>query len=57
MLKAAGLPVFKKLAVQGHWVVQGSKMSKSLGNVVNRLEMKDLIGVEGLRYFLLREMS
>ncbi|MGB0228891.1 MAG: methionine--tRNA ligase [bacterium] len=57
MLKAAGFPVFKKLAVHGHWVVQGSKMSKSLGNVVNPLEMKDLIGVDGLRYFLLREMS
>ena len=57
MLKAAGFPVFKKLAVHGHWVVQGSKMSKSLGNVVNPLEMKDLIGVDGLRYFVLREMS
>ena len=57
MLKAAGFPVFKKLAVHGHWVVQGSKMSKSLGNVVNPLEMKNLIGVDGLRYFLLREMS
>ena len=57
MLKAAGLPIFTKLAVHGHWVVEGSKMSKSLGNVVNPLEMKDLIGVDGLRYFLLREMS
>jgi methionyl-tRNA synthetase len=57
MLKAAGLPLFKKMVVHGHWVVEGSKMSKSLGNVVNPLEMKDLIGVDGLRYFLLREMS
>ena len=57
MLKAAGLPLFKKLVVHGHWVVSGSKMSKSLGNVVNPLEMKDRIGVDGLRYFLLREMS
>ena len=57
ILKAAGLPVFKKIVVHGHWVVGGSKMSKSLGNVVNPLEIKDRISVDGLRYFLLREMS
>jgi len=57
MLKAAGLPLFKKLVVHGHWVVGGSKMSKSLGNVVDPLAMKDKIGVDALRYFLLRDMS
>ncbi|MDP6308534.1 MAG: methionine--tRNA ligase [SAR324 cluster bacterium] len=57
MLKAAGLPVFKKLVVHGHWVVGGSKMSKSLGNVVDPLAMKDQLGVDALRYFLLRDMS
>ena len=57
MLKAAGLPVFKKLVVHGHWVVGGSKMSKSLGNVVDPLAMKDKLGVDALRYFLLRDMS
>ena len=57
MLKAAGLPVFKKLVVHGHWVIGGSKMSKSLGNVVDPLAMKDQLGVDSLRYFLLRDMS
>ena len=57
MLKAAGLPVFKKLVIHGHWVVGGSKMSKSLGNVVDPLAMKDQLGVDALRYFLLRDMS
>ena len=57
MLKAAGMPVFKKLVVHGHWVVGGSKMSKSLGNVVDPLTMKDQLGVDALRYFLLRDMS
>ncbi len=57
MLKGADLPQFKKLVVHGHWVIGGSKMSKSLGNVVNPLEMKDRFGVDPLRYFLLREMS
>ena len=57
MLKAAGMPVFKKLVVHGHWVVGGTKMSKSLGNVVDPLAMKDQLGVDALRYFLLRDMS
>jgi methionyl-tRNA synthetase len=57
MLKAAGMPVFKKLVVHGHWIVEGSKMSKSLGNVVDPLAMKDQLGVDALRYFLLRDMS
>ncbi|HIN47547.1 MAG TPA: methionine--tRNA ligase [Deltaproteobacteria bacterium] len=57
MLKAAGMPVFKKLVVHGHWVVGGSKMSKSLGNVVDPLAMKDQLGVDALRYFLMRDMS
>ncbi len=57
MLKSAGIPVFRKLVVHGHWVIGGSKMSKSLGNVVNPLDMKDRLGVDGLRYFLMREMS
>ena len=57
MLKAAGIPVFKKLIVHGHWVVEGNKMSKSLGNVVDPLAIKDKLGVDAMRYFLLRDMS
>ncbi|MAE16230.1 MAG: methionine--tRNA ligase [Deltaproteobacteria bacterium] len=57
MLKSAGIPMFKKLVVHGHWVIGGSKMSKSLGNVVSPLDMKARLGVDALRYFLLREMS
>ena len=57
MLKAAGLPIFKKLVVHGHWIVDGSKMSKTLGNVIDPLKMKEKIGVDALRYFLLRDMS
>ncbi|MBF0287548.1 MAG: methionine--tRNA ligase [SAR324 cluster bacterium] len=57
MLKAAELPVFKKLVVHGHWKSEDSKMSKSLGNVVDPLVMKDRVGVDALRYFLARNMS
>ncbi|MBF0236740.1 MAG: methionine--tRNA ligase [SAR324 cluster bacterium] len=57
MLHAAGIPIFKHLLVHGHWVSSGSKMSKSVGNVINPLDMKDLVGVDALRYFLIRDMS
>ncbi|MGK5091834.1 methionine--tRNA ligase [Deltaproteobacteria bacterium TL4] len=57
MLKAAGIPIFHKLLVHGHWLSQSSKMSKTLGNVVDPLAMIDKVGVDALRYFLLRDMS
>jgi methionyl-tRNA synthetase len=57
MLKAAGMAPFSRLIVHGHWVSAGSKMSKTLGNVVDPLAMKSRLGVDGLRYFLVRDMS
>ncbi|MEC7219049.1 MAG: methionine--tRNA ligase, partial [SAR324 cluster bacterium] len=57
MLKAAGMTPFARLVVHGHWVSSGSKMSKTLGNVVDPLAMKEKLGVDGLRYFLVRDMS
>lgn len=57
MLLAAGLPLFRHLDVHGFWSSGGQKMSKSLGNVVRPLEMRDRYGMDTLRYFLLREMS
>ncbi len=56
MLLAADLPVYRHLNVHGYWNVGQSKMSKSLGNVIRPLEMRDRYGLEGFRYFLLREM-
>ncbi len=56
MLMAAGLPVYRHLNVHGYWNVGESKMSKSLGNVIRPLEMRERYGLEGFRYFLLREM-
>ncbi len=57
MLKAAGIPVFQKLTVHGYWISSGSKMSKTVGNVIDPLAMKDRVGVDPLRYFLARDMS
>jgi methionyl-tRNA synthetase len=54
MLRAARLPIFRRLNVHGYWTVNGQKMSKSLGNFVEPLPMLEKYG-EAFRYFLLRE--
>ena len=56
-LKSAGLPRPKKIFGHGFLLHRGEKMSKSLGNVVDPLELADRFGVDALRYFLLREVS
>jgi methionyl-tRNA synthetase len=55
MLMAADLPLYRHLNVHGFWTVEGQKMSKSLGNVISPLVMKEKIGLDAFRYFLLRE--
>ncbi len=57
MLRAAGIPLFRHLHVHGYWKVEEGKMSKSLGNVVEPLSLKDRYGLDAFRYFLLREMA
>jgi methionyl-tRNA synthetase len=56
MLKAMGVEPYKNLNVHGFWNVDATKMSKSLGNVVDPLEMKNKYGVDAFRYFLVRDM-
>jgi methionyl-tRNA synthetase len=57
MLQSAGLPIYKHLNVHGYWRMDESKMSKSVGNVVDIFSLRDEFGVSALRYFLLREMT
>jgi len=57
MLKAAGLAPPRHVSVHGYWNVEGRKMSKSLGNVLSPLAMRDRYGFEAFRYAVLREMS
>ena len=57
MLKAIGLPPYKRLHVHGYWNINEAKMSKSIGNVVRPETLCRDFGVDAVRYFLMREMS
>lgn len=57
MLFALGVPLPAGLVAHGWWLMGDAKMSKSTGNVVDPLGLKDRYGVEVFRYFLMREMS
>ncbi|MCK6503544.1 methionine--tRNA ligase [Myxococcota bacterium] len=56
MLFALGLSPARCLYAHGWWTVEGQKMSKSLGNVVDPNLLVDEYGAEPLRYFVLREI-
>ena len=56
MLMAAGLPLYQRLNVHGYWIMDSGKMSKSLGNIIRPLDMKERYGMDAFRYYLLREM-
>ncbi|HNI58060.1 MAG TPA: methionine--tRNA ligase, partial [Elusimicrobiota bacterium] len=56
MLMALGLPLPKRVFAHGWWTVEGEKMSKSLGNVVDPHAVVETYGVDAFRYFLLREV-
>jgi methionyl-tRNA synthetase len=54
-LMAAGLPVPTRVTSNGWWLMDGEKMSKSLGNVVEPRALAEIFGLDQIRYFLLRE--
>jgi len=57
LLLAVGLELPKKVFVHGFFTVEGKKMSKTLGNVIDPIYLVDKYGVDVVRYFLLREIS
>ncbi len=57
MLKAMHLPMPKTIFAHGWWLSGRDKMSKSMGNVVDPMDMIDRYGVDAFRYFLLSEMT
>ncbi len=56
MLKAMGLEMPDSIFAHGWWLSGSDKMSKSVGNVVNPMDMIDKYGVDSFRYFLMAEM-
>jgi methionyl-tRNA synthetase len=55
-LLAAGLEPPRRIFAHGWWTNEGQKISKSLGNVIDPIELIDTYGLDQTRYFLLREV-
>lgn len=56
MLMSACMPLPRGIFVHGHITVQGQKMSKTLGNVVDPVALITKYGADAVRYYLLREI-
>ena len=56
MLMASNIPLPKTIFSHGWWLMEDSKMSKSVGNVINPMDLIDEYGVDPLRYYLMRDM-
>ena len=56
-LMAAELPLPKRLFAHGWWTKDGEKISKSLGNVIDPVELIDTYGVDPTRFFLMSEVA
>ncbi len=57
MLMAAGVPLPKQVFAHGFLTAEGSKMSKSKGNVIDPQEMVNTYGQDQLRYYLMRDIQ
>ncbi len=57
MLMAMGLPLPKKVFAHGWIMLEGGKMSKSKGNVVDPKILANKYGVDAIRYYLVKELS
>ncbi len=56
LLMALDLPLPRNIFAHGWWTVEGLKMSKSIGNVIDPNRLIDEFGADALRYYLLRQM-
>ena len=56
MLMSAELPLPKGIFAHGWWLSDQTKMSKSLGNVVDPLDLIDSYGIDPIRFYLMKEM-
>ncbi len=56
MLMSAGIELPKSIFAHGWWLSDQSKMSKSLGNVIDPLKLIETYGVDPVRFYLMKEM-
>lgn len=56
MLLSAGLTPSRQIVINGFVISGGQKMSKSVGNVINPVDLVDKYGTDALRYYILREL-
>ncbi|MBP9753058.1 MAG: methionine--tRNA ligase [Proteobacteria bacterium] len=56
LLMAADLPLPKQIFAHGWWTVEGEKMSKSLKNTIDPIQLVDDFGIDAVRNYVLREM-
>ena len=57
MLASADLPFSKQVFIHGFITVDGKKISKSLGNTINPIEVTEKYGTDALRYYLLAKIN
>jgi methionyl-tRNA synthetase len=57
LLMALGWALPRQILAHGWWLWEGSKISKSVGNAVRNVDLTPVFGVDGVRYYLLREMT
>ena len=55
-LMAADLPPPRRVFAHGWWTIEGQKMSKSLGNAIDPVNLVEEFGLDAVRFFLLREV-
>ena len=56
MLMAAGLRAARRMFIHGYLLMEGQKMSKSLGNVLDPFEVIERFGADALRFYCFREV-
>lgn len=56
-LMAAEIPIPKHIVSHGWWLIEGEKMSKSLGNVISPIQLVEQYGLDETRYYLMKEIA
>lgn len=56
LLIASGYEIPEKLFIHGYFTISGEKMSKTIGNVIDPIELSKVYGVDAFRYFIFREV-